>query len=331
MSFLKRILAIVSLFLASLAFSPAVQADTCPTTTMSDKLSKALRGLHYRVRNGKDMVRIKEDVNRLRAGANCYDRKILWTVLLEADAFSRTPGIALPALDVLYRNTPPDNPHYNLLLRALGKNFAIEGRTDDLQALIRNHPRAPGHIKEDWLTGLALSYAQHGDLDQAVSVADAFMQTSSPSANLYQVAIAIYEAAEHQAKLAQMTIQADIRYGELPWPDPLPGLEGGRLNLLYQYRFDPVLSDDTPLSPPNPTYPSRALQRGKEGRCDVDFDVSRTGKPINIEADCTSKLFTRTAERAIGDVRFAPLIYDGQPYARRNMSYPLEFRLSQSR
>lgn len=331
MSLLKHKLAIVSILLASLAFSPVVQADTCPTTTMSDKLSKALRGLHYRVRNGKDMVRIKEDVNRLRAGANCYDRKILWTVLLEADAFSRTPSIALPALDALYRNTPPDNPHYNLLLHALGKNFAIEGRTDDLEALIRNHPRAPSDIKEDWLTGPAMAYAQQGDLDRASAVTDAFMQTSSPSAGMYQVAIAIYEAAGHQAKLAQMTIQADIRYGALPWPDPLPGLEGGRLNLLYQYRFDPVLSDVMPLSPPNPTYPKRALQRGKTGQCDVHFDVSSTGKPINIEADCTSKLFTRTAERAIADVRYAPLIYDGQAYARRNIRYPLEFRISQDR
>jgi len=82
-----------------------------------------------------------------------------------------------------------------------------------------------------------------------------------------------------------------------------------------------------PLSPPAVSYPPRLAKAEVEGRCDVRFDVDVSGKPHNVEADCTHKGFKREAERAVRRVLFAPEIIDGRPRARQNVIYPREFRL----
>ena len=72
-----------------------------------------------------------------------------------------------------------------------------------------------------------------------------------------------------------------------------------------------------------------AAERGIEGSCDVRFDVDTRGKPYNVEADCTDRVFKREAERAVSRVEFAPKIIRGQAAERRNVVYPLQFTLEQ--
>lgn len=117
---------------------------------------------------------------------------------------------------------------------------------------------------------------------------------------------------------------------------PTPNIQGAppselpptRLNSLA---IDPVAISDRdaqPIRPPVPTYPSRAAERGIEGSCDVRFDVDTRGKPYNVTADCTDRVFKREAERAVSRVEFAPKIIRGQAAERRNVVYPLEFTLA---
>ena len=116
---------------------------------------------------------------------------------------------------------------------------------------------------------------------------------------------------------------------------PTPQIEGAAptdLNLgrMQSLAIDPVAISDRdaqPIRPPVPTYPQRAAERGIEGSCEVRFDVDTRGKPYNIEATCTDNVFRREAERAVGRVEFAPKIVRGKAAERRNVVYPLEFKL----
>ena len=116
---------------------------------------------------------------------------------------------------------------------------------------------------------------------------------------------------------------------------PTPNIQGAaptELNFdrVQSIAIDPVAISDRdaqPISPPQPTYPQRAAERGIEGSCEVRFDVNARGEPFNVEADCTDSVFRREAERAVSRVRFAPKIVRGQALERRNVVYPIEFGL----
>ena len=128
-------------------------------------------------------------------------------------------------------------------------------------------------------------------------------------------------------KLATTKSQID-----LPTPD-IQGAAPTELDIdSTQIAFDPIAISDRdaqPIRPPLPNYPQRALSRSQEGSCDVRFDVDTRGKPYNIAADCTDSVFKREAERAVSRVEFAPKIIRGQAAERRNVVYPLEFRLAE--
>lgn len=101
---------------------------------------------------------------------------------------------------------------------------------------------------------------------------------------------------------------------------------------LRDFQIDPVAISDRdaqPIRPPLPTYPTRAAERGTEGSCEVRFDVDTRGRPYNIQADCTDSVFKREAERAVSRVEFAPKIVRGQAAERKNVVYPLEFKLQE--
>ncbi len=83
----------------------------------------------------------------------------------------------------------------------------------------------------------------------------------------------------------------------------------------------------TPLAPPIVTYPEVALQRGIEGQCEVSMDVTARGKPFNVTAVCSDRIFEKEAVRAVSKVEFLPMISKGRSVERKNVVYPLEFKL----
>jgi len=117
---------------------------------------------------------------------------------------------------------------------------------------------------------------------------------------------------------------------------PTPNIRGAaptelKFDRMASLAIDPVAISDRdaqPIRPPVPTYPSRAQERGTEGSCDVRFDVDTRGRPYNIEATCSDNIFKREAVRAVSKVEFAPKIIRGKAAERRNVVYPLEFRLA---
>ncbi len=116
---------------------------------------------------------------------------------------------------------------------------------------------------------------------------------------------------------------------------PTPNIQGAapqELNFdrMQSLAIDPVAISDRdaqPIRPPMPNYPRRAAERGTEGSCEVRFDVNPRGKPYNLSATCTDDIFKREAIRAVERVEFAPKIIRGKAAERKNVVYPLEFRL----
>ncbi len=73
--------------------------------------------------------------------------------------------------------------------------------------------------------------------------------------------------------------------------------------------------DYLPIVKVAPIYPNRALTRGVEGYCVVQYTVTRLGTtkdPIVIEDQCTSSLFHRASVNAALKFKYKPRIMDGE-------------------
>jgi periplasmic protein TonB len=78
-----------------------------------------------------------------------------------------------------------------------------------------------------------------------------------------------------------------------------------------------------------PQYPPRAAERGIEGYCDMRFNVSPDGTPIDVQAtNCTSSLFTRAAVRSVERWRYSPRVVDGVAQTRVGVETRIEFQLA---
>ena len=73
--------------------------------------------------------------------------------------------------------------------------------------------------------------------------------------------------------------------------------------------------DYLPIVKVAPIYPNRALTRGVEGFCVVQYTVTSLGStkdPIVIESQCTSSLFHRASLNAALKFKYKPRIIDGE-------------------
>jgi protein TonB len=72
--------------------------------------------------------------------------------------------------------------------------------------------------------------------------------------------------------------------------------------------------DYLPIVKVAPIYPQRALSRGVEGFCVVQYTVTRNGTirdPFVIEDQCTSSLFHRASIQAALKFKYKPRVVDG--------------------
>lgn len=73
--------------------------------------------------------------------------------------------------------------------------------------------------------------------------------------------------------------------------------------------------DYLPIVKVAPIYPNRALTRGIEGYCVVQYTVTRQGttkNPAVVESQCTSSLFHRASINAALKFKYKPRIMDGE-------------------
>ena len=89
--------------------------------------------------------------------------------------------------------------------------------------------------------------------------------------------------------------------------------------------------DYLPIVKVAPMYPQRALSRGIEGYCVVQYTVTRQGTirdPLVIEDQCTSTMFHRPSLQAALKFKYKPRVIDGQavevPGVQNKFTYLIE-------
>jgi protein TonB len=73
--------------------------------------------------------------------------------------------------------------------------------------------------------------------------------------------------------------------------------------------------DYLPIVKVAPIYPNRALTRGIEGYCVIQYTVTRLGTtkdPVVVDSQCTSSLFHRASLNASLKFKYKPRIMDGE-------------------
>ena len=89
--------------------------------------------------------------------------------------------------------------------------------------------------------------------------------------------------------------------------------------------------DYLPIVKVAPIYPQRALSRGVEGYCVVQYTVTRQGTirdPVVIEDQCTSSMFHRSSLQAALKFKYKPRVIDGVavevPGVQNKFTYVIE-------
>jgi len=89
--------------------------------------------------------------------------------------------------------------------------------------------------------------------------------------------------------------------------------------------------DYLPIVKVAPIYPHRALSRGIQGYCVVQYTVTRQGTirdPFVVEDQCTSSLFHRASIQAALKFKYKPRVIDGQavevPGVQNKFTYEIE-------
>lgn len=109
---------------------------------------------------------------------------------------------------------------------------------------------------------------------------------------------------------------------------PLPDFDTPRITS-SNVSIDVSDRNAQPLVRIPPSYPPRLNERGIEGRCTMQFDVSPDGAPMNIRATaCTHSGFERPSTRAIERWRYSPKIQDGVAVARYGVVTDIDFNLT---
>ena len=79
-----------------------------------------------------------------------------------------------------------------------------------------------------------------------------------------------------------------------------------------------------------PVYPSRAVSRGLEGNCIVEFTVTRTGAVEDVfVVECTSSLFERASTQAALKFKYKPRVIDGEPVDVAGVQHLITFLMEE--
>jgi outer membrane transport energization protein TonB (TC 2.C.1.1.1) len=72
--------------------------------------------------------------------------------------------------------------------------------------------------------------------------------------------------------------------------------------------------DYLPIVKVSPKYPSRALNRGLEGYCTVEYTVTSSGETRDITVvDCPDTVFASASVKAAQKFKYKPKVVDGEP------------------
>ncbi|MGA4607244.1 energy transducer TonB [Pseudoalteromonas maricaloris] len=79
----------------------------------------------------------------------------------------------------------------------------------------------------------------------------------------------------------------------------------------------------------NPTYPAYAARNRIEGYVQMSFDISESGKPINIQVlkSVPEQVFDKAAIKALSNWKYAPKVENGVAVIQKDLKVQLDFTL----
>ena len=86
--------------------------------------------------------------------------------------------------------------------------------------------------------------------------------------------------------------------------------------------------DYLPIVKVAPIYPNRALSRGIEGYCIIEFVVTRNGTTANGKViECTSSLFANASLKAAAKFKYKARVINGTPIDVPGVQHKITFEL----
>jgi len=105
-----------------------------------------------------------------------------------------------------------------------------------------------------------------------------------------------------------------------------PPVETGGLDFSTT-RFQ-VDTDPQPVVRIEPSYPSRAINRGISGACTIVFDITSLGTTSNVRASsCTDQAFAQASINAVRGWRYNPQVSNGEAILYQGASTTLVYQL----
>lgn len=102
-------------------------------------------------------------------------------------------------------------------------------------------------------------------------------------------------------------------WGDSNWQD-LKSLKEKLDVQMPEFRKNPVVE-----------FPKAALDSGKVGTCEVRFNISKSGKPSEVSAECSDSIFDDAAISAVKKAKFEKTIQNGKAVKVYNLLLPIEF------
>ena len=92
--------------------------------------------------------------------------------------------------------------------------------------------------------------------------------------------------------------------------------------------FNAAEGEYLPIVKVAPIYPNRALTRGIEGNCIVEYTVTRNGTTKGVKVvECTSSLFANASVKAAAKFKYKPRVINGQPIDVPGVMHKITFEL----
>ena len=92
--------------------------------------------------------------------------------------------------------------------------------------------------------------------------------------------------------------------------------------------FNAAEGEYLPIVKVAPIYPNRALTRGIEGYCIVEYIVTRNGTTKDPKVvECTSSLFANASIKASAKFKYKPRVINGQPIDVPGVMHKISFEL----
>lgn len=232
--------------------------------------------------------------------------------------------------EVVATTRQSNNPEWSRSLMRLSLAYRRQGSFENLAGLTNEYlSEVQGYEASVLEQSLLLAKIGLGEPQSAYALIVNRINTAPQTLTRWDLsfgyALAINLGRPEEA--SSLKAAAEANFGGLWRPEPLPLLDGDALtHLLARETGSRYTIRVTKM--PAPTYPDQAAARGLQGQCDVLMDIGANGKPKNVKAMCTDKLFVSNSEKAVQKMRFEPLVIDGTAYEMPDYIYPLEYSLS---